>query len=53
VDYVEETDGRLSAWEFKYGGGRKARLPAPFATAYPGTPFGVVTPENYGDFLAI
>ena len=52
VDYVEETDGRLSAWEFKYGDGRKARLPAPFAAAYPGTPFGVVTPDNFEDFLA-
>lgn len=53
VDYVEETDGRLSAWEFKYGSGRKARLPAAFAAAYPNTPFGVVTPDNYPEFLRL
>ena len=52
VDYVEETDGRLSAWEFKWGKGRKARLPAPFAAAYPDTPFQVVTPDNFSPFLA-
>lgn len=51
VDYVEETDGRLSAWELKYGSRRKARLPAAFAAAYPGTSFGVVTPENFEEFL--
>ena len=52
IDYVEETDGVLSAWEFKWGSGRKARLPAPFAAAYPGTPFGVVTPDNFETFLS-
>ena len=51
IDYVEETDGVLSAWEFKWGSGRKARLPAPFAAAYPGTPFGVVTPDHFESFL--
>ena len=40
------------AWEFKWGSGRKARLPAPFAAAYPGTPFSVVTPDNFPAFLA-
>lgn len=52
IDYVEETDGRLSAWEFKWGSGRKARLPAPFAEAYPGTPFSVVTPSDFDAFLS-
>ena len=51
IDYVEETDGVLRAWEFKWGSGRKARLPATFATAYPGTPFSVVTPDNFPAFL--
>lgn len=53
VDYVEDGDGRLSAWEFKWGKGKKARLPGPFAAAYPGTPFGVVTPETFGSFLGL
>ena len=32
---------------------RKARLPAAFAAAYPGTPFSVVTPDNYPEFLRL
>ncbi len=51
VDYVEETDGHLSAWEFKFGFGRKAHLPTAFSAAYPGTPFGVVSQENFEEFL--
>lgn len=52
VDYVEE-DGRLSAWKIKWGHGRKARLPEPFSAAYPGTPFGVVTPDTFESFLKL
>lgn len=53
VDYVEEEDGRLSAWEIKWGHGRKARLPEPFSAAYPGTPFGAVTPDTFETFLKL
>jgi len=51
VDYVEETDGQFSAWEFKWGNRRRALIPAPFASAYPSTPFEVITPDNYEKFL--
>lgn len=52
VDYIEEYDGRLHAFEFKWNAGKKARLPAPFLLAYPDTLFQVVHPENYQEFLA-
>lgn len=51
IDYVEEQDGRFSAFEFKWNSNRRAKLPAPFAAAYPETSFEVVTRDNYGDFL--
>lgn len=52
VDYVEEIDGRLHAAEIKWNPSRKARLPAPFLSAYPDTSFSIVNPQTYLDFLA-
>ena len=51
IDYVEEVDGRITAFEFKWNEKRRAKIPAPFATAYPDATFEVVTRENYSDFL--
>lgn len=50
IDLVEEVDGRLSAYEFKWGKA-KARVPKPFAEAYQITELEVITPENYWDFV--
>ena len=51
IDYVEETDGRLAAFEVKWNPKRRAKLPAAFAAAYPGATFEVVTRENYDAFV--
>ncbi len=51
IDYIEEEDGRFTAWEFKWNPSSKARLSKTFANAYPGTEFHVVTPENVESFL--
>lgn len=51
IDLVEECDGRLAAFEFKYNPKRAAKLPAPFATAYPEAQFSVITPDNYMPFV--
>lgn len=50
IDLIEEMDGRLSAFEFKW---KKptARLPKAFADNYPGTELQVISPENYTDFV--
>ncbi|MFN0016364.1 MAG: ATP-binding protein [Saprospiraceae bacterium] len=52
VDYIEDYDGQLHAYEFKWNAVKNARLPAPFLQAYPGSPFQVINPENYQAFLA-
>ena len=52
IDFLEEKDGKLAAFECKYGG-KEAKLPKDFAAAYPGTPFNVVTPKNIGELLMI
>ena len=51
IDYVEECDGQLSAYEFKWSQRRKPVMPIAFRTAYPESSWQVVSPENYTDFL--
>ena len=51
IDYVEECDGRLNAFEFKWNPKAKAHLPKAFTDAYPGSSFEVITPENYEVFI--
>ena len=51
IDYIEEREGQLFAYEFKWNEERKARLPASFASAYPEHAFELVNPANYLDFI--
>ncbi len=51
IDLVEETDGMLHAYEFKWNGKARASLPAVFVSAYPGTVLDIVTPDNYFPFI--
>jgi hypothetical protein len=50
IDYIEEIDGVLHAYEFKYSK-KQAKLPLTFANAYPEHSFMVVNKENYAEFL--
>ena len=50
VDLIEEKDGLLTAFEFKWHK-PNAKLPKAFSSTYPNTPFQVVTPDNYNDFV--
>ena len=46
VDLVEEIDGKITAYEFKWNPGRKAKLPASFAAKYNVGGFHVITPGS-------
>ena len=48
---IEETGGKLYAWEFKWNEKAKVKIPASFLEAYPGTIAGTVNRQNYMDFL--
>ena len=52
IDYLEEVDGQLRAFEFKWNA-RKANVKCPesFQKAYPDASFLVITPENIEEFL--
>ncbi|HOX77896.1 MAG TPA: ATP-binding protein [Bacteroidales bacterium] len=51
IDYLEETGGKLFAFECKLNPMAKAGLPKEFAASYPKHEFNVITPENYWKYL--
>ena len=51
IDYIEEYDGKLHAYEFKYNAKKKAVVPKHFAEAYPDSTFLEVTPDNFEEFV--
>lgn len=53
IDYIEEIDGKLYAFEFKWNPKAKAKFPKPFSEAYPSSSFEVITPENYQSFICL
>lgn len=51
IDYIEEADGRLDAYEIKWNSNSKAKVPSTFTKSYPNASFRVLTPDNIEDFL--
>jgi len=51
IDYIEEINTNLSAYEFKLNPNKKAFLPKTFSKAYPLEKFDVISPENIEKFL--
>ncbi len=52
VDYLEKSDGQLSAFEFKWNKQSKARITKTFTNAYPNAHTQIITPDNFIDFIA-
>jgi predicted AAA+ superfamily ATPase len=51
IDYIEEKDGILYAFEIKWNPKRKTFLSKSFANTYPNHVYTVVNPQNYEQFL--
>ncbi len=51
IDLIEECDGQISAFEYKWKPGKVARLPLPFSEAYPDATLQTITPDNYQEFV--
>ena len=52
IDYIEEEDGSLGAFEFKWNEYKsKNKCPEAFSAAYPHASYKVITPKNIEDFL--
>jgi len=51
IDLVEEREGKLFAYEFKWKD-IKCKIPAAWQKAYPDSSFNIITTENYSDWLS-
>ncbi|MDD5091787.1 MAG: DUF4143 domain-containing protein, partial [Candidatus Wallbacteria bacterium] len=50
LDYLEEHNGELRGYEFKYGA-KRVRCPASWSQVYPGASCDLINRENYLDFI--
>jgi predicted AAA+ superfamily ATPase len=51
IDYIEEKDGKLAAFEMKWGANKRISAPKEFLQAYPKSTFQVVSPQSFEAFL--
>ena len=51
IDYIEEYDGKIESYEFKWNITKKVNPPKTFIKAYEGSTFNVISPERYTEFL--
>ena len=51
IDYLEEKNGEISAWEFKWNTRIKYRFPLTFVNQYKPLETGLIHPDNMEDFL--
>ncbi len=52
IDYIEERDGKLFAFEMKWNPKAKARFSKTFTRSYPESEVAVITRENFDGFLS-
>lgn len=51
IDYIEEYDGKLYAYEFKWGVKQKLKVSKTFTNTYPDAEVRLIDRDNYFDFL--
>ncbi len=52
IDYIEERDGVMHAYEFKWNSNKSSKIPLSFSKSYPEFSFDVVSQNNYTDFIS-
>jgi len=53
IDYLEEYDGKLHAYEFKWNPKGKGKIPVAFLNAYPENENSTITTENFRGFIGL
>jgi hypothetical protein len=53
IDYIEDANGRLHAFEFKWQSKKPARFPGAFLENYPGSACTLVNNENFDEFVGL
>lgn len=51
LDWVEEENGEIRGFEFKYGITSKAKIPKAFTSNYPEAKTKIITPQNMHEFI--
>lgn len=51
IDYIEEKDGTLNAFEFKWNPKKQSKIPPSFAKAYPNHTFRTINKDNWLEIL--
>jgi predicted AAA+ superfamily ATPase len=51
IDYIEEEDGQISAFEFKWNPDVRVNQPLAYKTAYPESNFTLIHRDNYESFI--
>jgi len=51
IDWVEERDGQLFAYELKWNANKKVKVPSAWKTAYPKASFEVINADNYLNWI--
>lgn len=51
IDYIEESDGKMTAYEFKWSPKAKAKFPKTFSQAYNGVETKCINRDNFNEFL--
>jgi predicted AAA+ superfamily ATPase len=51
IDWVEEGDGKIIGYEFKWSAKKQPKAPTQWTKAYPYAEFHVIHPKNYLDFI--
>ncbi|MGD8781765.1 MAG: hypothetical protein PVH88_22720 [Ignavibacteria bacterium] len=53
IDYLEEFENKIEAYEFKWNPNAKRRIPKTFIDAYPSVSNSIIDRGNYDSFLGI
>ncbi len=51
IDFIEESDGKICAYEFKWNSGAKYKQPIQFVNNYPNSSFQLIHPDNFEEFV--
>lgn len=53
IDYIEEKNLKLNAYEFKWNKNKKTKVPKTFKDNYPDASFTLINPLNYQEFIGL
>ena len=53
IDYLEELDGKMTAYEFKWIPNKTVKFPKTFTNAYPEAEVKLINPKNFEEFVLV